>query len=314
MKVLLLFLVAISWVALTQAVPSPRGRGGGGRFGGSRYSRSRYTRYRSRYRSRRRGGDFDFDDDGGACFTGNSAVHSKWSGDVAMKDLKTGDEILSQCEDGKSCFQPVNLWLHRSDDLGASFLEVTHEVGVIRLTDNHIIFKLDEGNKTTPVWAKSIKVGDKLSLGNKGKTAVLKINEISETGIYSPLVPSGEYFVDGVLVSAFAGIPTIRYNTRKSGPVNRIISGHDIGKLVFSPTSKILGGGFLPSNNPVDGDKHAIAEWMEDTVGNKVLEAFQLDLDDVEEEMMVEAGETSWSAYIIGNIFDKLIGQDIDGK
>jgi len=254
-----------------------------------------------RFRSRRRHG---------ACFTGNSAVHSKWRGDVAMKDLKTGDEILSQCEDGNSCFLPVHLWLHRSEDLEASFLEVSHEQGVIRLTDNHIIFKLDEGNKTTPVWAKSIKVGDKLSRRNNETTTVLKIREISETGIYSPLTRSGEFFVDGVLVSSFAGIPTIRYNTHKSGPVNRVIYGHHIGKLVFSPTSKIISRGLLPSNNPVDGDKHLIASWMEDTVADKVLEAFQLDLDDVEEEMIIDAGETSWSAYIIGNIFDKLIGQD----
>jgi len=227
-----------------------------------------------------------------------------------MKDLNTGDQILSLCENKQTCFLPVHLWLHRSDDISASFLAVEHEHGTIQMTGNHIIFKLDEGNRTTPVWAKSIKVGDKLSLGNKGKSDVLKISSISSTGIYSPLTSSGSIFVDGVLVSSFAGIPTIRYNTHKEGPINRIIYGHQIGKLVFSPTSKIIGDGFLPSNNPVDGDKHLIASWMEDTVADKVLEAFQLDLDDVEEEMIIDSGETSWSAYIIGNIFDKLIGQD----
>ena len=63
----------------------------------------------------------------------------------------------------------------RSNEIEASFLEMTHEHSTIRLTGNHIIFKLDKENNKIPVWAKTIVVGDKLSLGSKGNTTVLKV-------------------------------------------------------------------------------------------------------------------------------------------
>jgi len=141
---------------------------------------------------------------GNGCFAATAKVQVLNKGEVAMKDLTIGDQVLTS----SAAYEPVYALGHDNPTKKAEFLKIhtTAEAHPLEITDRHLLFV--EG-KANPVRADSIKVGDVLRGNHDTQVTVSKIQTVTRSdGIYAPLTPSGSIMVDGIQASTYVALQT----------------------------------------------------------------------------------------------------------
>jgi len=147
-------------------------------------------------------GDTDTSEPGtNSCFSADSTVRVRGRGAVAMRDLKVGDYVLSW---ESNHYQRVYAFLHRNEVAEAEYLRVETDLSPVKpleMTKDHLLYVQD---KSFPVPAESIVVGDVLR-GEGGKPArVTRVTSTSRSdGVYAPLTPDGTLLVNGIQVSSY---------------------------------------------------------------------------------------------------------------
>ena len=148
------------------------------------------------------------------CFPADSYVELKNGNHIRMKELQIGDYVLSlDSRTGRSVYSKVFMWGHFDPDLSATFVEIHHEEGVLRISENHLLMHGRDRSFTT---AANIKEGDTVhhfqrsdsSLGTYrlSEIEVKSINRCELVGVYAPFTHNSLLVVDGLVCSAF-GIP-----------------------------------------------------------------------------------------------------------
>lgn len=137
----------------------------------------------------------------GSCFSAESTIQVRGKGEVAMRDLKVGDEVLSW---RSNHYQPVYTFLHRNELVKAEYLRVETNLSSskpLEITRDHLLYVQ---GKSSPVPAGSVVVGDILQ-GKGGEPAsVTDIASIWRTdGVFAPATPDGTLVVDGIQVSSY---------------------------------------------------------------------------------------------------------------
>jgi len=135
------------------------------------------------------------------CFSEKSTVQVLGKGTVAMKDLHVGDQVLTK--DGIS-YEPVYAFAHRDETTETEFLQIATSSSAepLELSVSHMVYVQ---GKQYPVPANSLKVGSVLQTGVQGAT-ILSIDTVQRSGLYAPLTPSGNVWVNGIHASAYVNL------------------------------------------------------------------------------------------------------------
>ncbi|KAI6659837.1 hypothetical protein LOD99_10591 [Oopsacas minuta] len=166
------------------------------------------------------------------CFNSDSKVILKGGKCIKISQINIGDYVLSL---NKKCnqftYSKVYMWGHLDHDSTASFLEIQHEYGSIKLTENHLIL---HGNDKQVVTASSLHIGDIIHYFESTDSDIYRIIPTKVTGVrlhvhkgvYSPFTRNSLIIVDGVVCSVFA-VP--------DSSVNQFTRFEKICKISLSP-------------------------------------------------------------------------------
>jgi len=142
------------------------------------------------------------------CFSSSSVVSLDTGDTVPVSQLKSGDRLKSATSDGDVVFSPFLGWLHRDDNLTATFLHIATETGnKISLTPQHLLLVASSSTDKAPGmrFASTVRVGDYLwSGGRSGLVRVKSVTSQLMTGVYAPLTSTGTLLVDDLLASSYA--------------------------------------------------------------------------------------------------------------
>ncbi len=137
-----------------------------------------------------------------------------------MAELQIGQEIKTLDPNGGVKFTEVIAFLHKIPTGSHTFLRFALEGDFeVTLTPEHLIYVTPrKALARQVVFAKDVKVGDKLVTSGGIMKSVIKITTVSEVGLYAPLTVDGDLFADGVLASCYAHVRS-----------------HGLGHLMMSP-------------------------------------------------------------------------------
>lgn len=129
------------------------------------------------------------------CFPGAALVELKNGEFVEMATLKIGDEVST----GNGQFSKVFMFTHRLPTVHASFVQVTAASGArLRLTAGHY---LPVNGEYSP--ASSVQVGDEVVLSSGMNSCVVRVETVSDVGLFNPQTRHGDIVVDGVRASTY---------------------------------------------------------------------------------------------------------------
>ena len=122
-------------------------------------------------------------------------------GEVAMKDVQIGDNILT----AGNKFERVYAYGHYNPTEYSEFLQLTTgKFSSLEMTAEHLVFLKGKPN---PVRADSVKVGDVLRTekGADGAT-VTQIEKVVLQGLYTLFTPGGTLVADGIVASSYISL------------------------------------------------------------------------------------------------------------
>jgi len=132
---------------------------------------------------------------GGGCFSGSDTVQVKGHGTVAMKDLRVGDNVLTDFAANK--YEPIYSFGHFHETAKADFVKLkSSSKESLTLTPNHLVYA--NGNT---VRADQVKKDDRLSSGTVSETSI-----VSKQGLFMPLTPSGKILVNNLQASTYVSM------------------------------------------------------------------------------------------------------------
>lgn len=141
-----------------------------------------------------------------ACFPGEAIVQTQARGAVNLASVQPGEHVLVE-EGGALSFAPMLSFLHETHENGGEYIELVHEQGRVRMTENHIVFVHGPNGRIDKAAGK-VQLGEQLFAVVDGATqtsSVLEINQKSMAmGMYAPLTRTGTIVVDGVVASNYA--------------------------------------------------------------------------------------------------------------
>ena len=137
-----------------------------------------------------------------------------------MSQLQLGQEIKTLDLDGRVKYSKVIAFLHKDPSGLNRFLKFHLEVGAdITLTPDHLIYILPRKRLTRQVvFARDVKLGDKVITSGGILRSVLRIENVQEVGLYAPLTADGNLLSHGVFVSCYAHVRS-----------------HDLGHMTMAP-------------------------------------------------------------------------------
>lgn len=137
----------------------------------------------------------DSEDGDAKCFHSTGLVELEAGGTKTMADLSVGDRVKV----GAHQFSEVFLFTHQDAAAESVFVNVTTQSGHhIVVTPGHYLFA-DGGL----IDSSDVSVGDMLSLGDGGASAVVSVSMIDGTGLFNPQTLDGSIVVNGVKASTF---------------------------------------------------------------------------------------------------------------
>jgi len=133
------------------------------------------------------------------CFPGEAFVDARGKGQMALKDLKIGDQIMV---DGEGRYETVYSFGHKDEGVLNNYFQfITTSGAQVEISKDHLVFV--EGKGTVP--ASHVRLEDKL-YAMKAWDSVASIKSVTRRGAYAPLTPSGTLIVNGFKVSSFVAL------------------------------------------------------------------------------------------------------------
>lgn len=148
-------------------------------------------------------------DCGSSCFAAGAMIETD-QGRSQIENLAVGNNVRT----ASGTFEQVTGFIHADDNTMSEFLEIKHQVGVLKVSKTHLLFRADGSD----VQAGEVLVGDVLTTVGKS-SRVLSIKQTMSKGFYAPVTASGTIVADGVVASTYA-VPS---------------RGHWLAHLMISP-------------------------------------------------------------------------------
>jgi len=144
-------------------------------------------------------------DDPISCFSGRSVLEVQGQGATPMEDLKIGDSILVT----NGLYSRVYGFSHRSSTIQAEYLQIYTEgmdKSPLEISKQHILY-VWKGAEVEPLPAAAVHVGGTLVSAQGTNEKVKSIRTVTRQGIYAPLTATGQFVVNGVVVSNYVTMP-----------------------------------------------------------------------------------------------------------
>jgi desert hedgehog protein len=189
--------------------------------------------------------------DSASCFPADAIVHVLGKGETPIKDLTSGDQLLTMdSETGALLHTEFLDWLHINETQPMKFLKFLTENGKsLEVSPDHQIFTKEHGS----ILARNAKISqDSLPLASPDSTRkiyskIVAISEVQKIGVYSPLTWSGDLVVNGVYVSNYAHIDSFAVANGVMWPAKVM--------------SKVLGMGWMVGARNEDGVMRYAEGW-----------------------------------------------------
>ena len=147
-----------------------------------------------------------------SCFSLDARVVLKNGECINISEVRIGDSLLSlDSKTSLPVYSKVYMWGHMDRDATASFVEIHHEHGTLKLTDNHLLLQGHDRRLTT---ASRIQIGDTVHFLQSGYSTfssysivasmVTRVSRCVQKGVYCPLTLNSSIVVDGLVCSVFA--------------------------------------------------------------------------------------------------------------
>jgi Hint module len=147
------------------------------------------------------------------CFSEDNVVYVQHKGDVALRDLQVGDDVLAADQN----YQPIYAFGHNQNNQIPTTFLVFHtnqsSLPALELTPMHMLYLFDDPNQ--PVLARDVQVGDILihrpGTGNSSAeplpVEVTSIDSVMKSGALLPLTVDGTVVVNGIQASVYSSVP-----------------------------------------------------------------------------------------------------------
>ena len=109
---------------------------------------------------------------------------------------------------GNGVYSQIYLFTHQMSEVRAQFIQLTTATARLSLTPGHFLYVNGELKQ-----ARSVRVGDLVTLGDGTSAAVLSTSLTWSSGLYNPHTKTGDIVVDGIKTSCYteAVHPTIAH-------------------------------------------------------------------------------------------------------
>ncbi|KAI0557636.1 hypothetical protein FGB62_281g017 [Gracilaria domingensis] len=162
------------------------------------------------------------------CFPASAWVQKRNGEALKMRDVSVGDDIHV----GNNLFSPVFMFTHQLPYVISRFVRFQLDSGDhLAVTPNHYVYA--DGQLIT---AQSVRLGQRMILGNGSTTVVLSIDWIRDVGLFNPQTSHGDIVVNNVLVSTYtqAVEPLFAHALRYSRSLERPQSNSSVmSKSIF---------------------------------------------------------------------------------
>jgi hypothetical protein len=111
-----------------------------------------------------------------------------------MGELSLGDMVHV----GNGVFSEVFLFTHQLSEVRAQFVQLTTATAQLALTPGHFLYVNGQLKQ-----ARSVKVGDAVTLGDGATDAVLSTSFTWAAGLYNPHTKAGDIVVNGIKASCY---------------------------------------------------------------------------------------------------------------
>merc|ERR1711970_347974 len=149
-----------------------------------------------------------------ACFPGSSLVKLSSGETRPMRDVKTGDSVMTMVE-GRMTTTKVLGFVAKSVSSSTKYLNIRTEDGrSLSISQTHVMFVSDPYGNSKDVMAKDVNIGDRVMVQDGDhvkKSVVVEIGLEAMVGAYVPLTEHGTLMVDDVLCSCYTNCdhPTV---------------------------------------------------------------------------------------------------------
>lgn len=135
------------------------------------------------------------DDDGSVCFPASATVELRSGEVVRMDSLSVGDVVKV----GVNKYSRIFMFTHKTARSTYNFVTLQTKSGAsLSLTAGHYLYV-----NGALAAAKTVRVGDVLTLGSGKASAVTEVGAHSGDGLYNPQTVSGDVVVNGLLASTY---------------------------------------------------------------------------------------------------------------
>lgn len=130
------------------------------------------------------------------CFSGQTEVVVKDQGEVLMKNLRLGDEVLVSADK----YERVYSFGHRHESVKTDYLQLysASSSAPLEITNEHMV--IVEDGRAVP--ASTVQIGDKIQAVD-AVVVVTAIKAVTRLGAFAPFTPSGTVVVNNVVASSF---------------------------------------------------------------------------------------------------------------
>lgn len=129
------------------------------------------------------------------CFPSDATVRLSDGSAVPISSLSIGDKV----QVGPNEYSEVFMFTHKLDNVKSSFVNLKMRSGEsLTLTSGHYLYANDK-----LVMAGSVRVADRLSLGNGGTRIVASARHVHRSGLHNPQTLHGDIVVDGFRTSTY---------------------------------------------------------------------------------------------------------------
>ncbi|XP_063339618.1 sonic hedgehog protein [Pelmatolapia mariae] len=153
----------------------------------------------------------------GGCFPGSSTVTLQDGTKKAVKDLKSGDRVMTADDDGNVIYTDFIMFIDRDSMLRRIFYVIETDSGQkITLTAAHLLFvsrnsSSEAEKRMSAIFASQVQPGQKVFVFDAERSrfepvTVKRIYTQSHEGSFAPVTAQGTIVVDQVLASCYAVI------------------------------------------------------------------------------------------------------------
>ncbi|CAI5673008.1 sonic hedgehog protein [Oreochromis niloticus] len=192
----------------------------------------------------------------GGCFPGSSTVTLQDGTKKAVKDLRSGDRVMTADDDGNVIYTDFIMFIDRDSTLRRIFYVIETDSGQkITLTAAHLLFVSPNSSSETEkrmsaIFASQVQPGQKVFVFDAERSrlepvTVKRIYTQSHEGSFAPVTAQGTIVVDQVLASCYA-----------------VIEDHDLAHWALAPVRLAHWvSSFLFSSQPPSSAQNEGVHW-----------------------------------------------------